>query len=788
MKIRINKTISMLLLSSMLITMLSGCTSQPVSEKTDDNTVGIYSSGTYTASAKGYGGDVSVTIEVDDNKILTVTAKGDKETAGVGSKAIEQLPEEISKAQSAEIDGITGATFSSNAIKSAAQTAINEAMGIKSEESAVKMKPGTYTGFGQGYRLFDTVEVSITVDEKSILDIDVSKDNGETKPIIQSVIDKMVPRIIDQQSVYVDAITGATATSNAVRIAVSEALTEALEAGGSPSSAIEAFQKDPVKVTGKTETINTSVLVVGMGGSGIATAMRTAEVMYETDPASVNVLAIDKAGKYGGTSSITSEMFAVNAPEFQEEFNGGKDYVNKEQLRQAWLDYTEGDAKTEMVDILLDNSGKVVDWLIYDHDYVLSTPKKGFTAADIYEVKYQYMPNNTGTKEYAVTGTYFDGIIEDYSELGGKYMLETEAYEIIYDKETNTVKGIKARGYDGTEYEIYANAVVLASGGFAGNGDMEIKYLSNECYPLSGEWKQYGMYQNDGKMIENSINIGAGTYNIGMPPMVHVSGTPSFLTQFEKHKIPGVIGRMTGRQSVWSPGDIPLDMVIASNSLAVDANGKRFSSETGIGMLDPWKAGPYYYSIWSNDQVQKIKEEGFSVESSGAGMSYLGQQSAIPSKTPLPETDEVLQAGIEAGFIYKADTLAELASKIKIESGTLESTVTTYNSYCETGKDLDFNKPADFLVEISNGPYYAIVGASYCYSTCGGLNINENFNVLQTDGKTPIKSLYAVGTDSMGVLFTEKKPYVTFGGAAMGWAYTSGYLAGETAAEYVVNK
>jgi len=651
----------------------------------------------------------------------------------------------------------------------------------------MKMKPGTYTASGMGFRLFEEVEVSVTVDETSILDIEVSMDNGETKPILQSVIDKMVPRIIEQQSIYVDAITGATASSAAVRVAVTEALNSALEAGNSPANAIDTFKKLPSKVTNK-ETINTKVLVVGMGGSGTVTAMRAAEKMYEADPGSVSVLAIDKAGKFGGTSSVTSEMFAVNAPRFQEEFNEGKDYVNKEQLRQAWLEYTEGDAKAEMVDLLLDNSGKVVDWLMYDHGFKFSTPKRGFTEADIYEVKYQYLPNDTGTKEYAITNTYFEGLVADYVDLGGKYMLETEAYELIYDEQTNDVKGVKARKYDGTGYEIYADAVVLATGGFAGNTDMEMKYFSNEYYPLKGAWKHYGMHQNDGKMIENSINIGAGTYNIGMPPMVHVAGTPNFLTNFAKNEIPGVIGRMTGRTSVWTPGDIPLDMVVASNSLAVNADGERFTSETGVGMLDPWKSGANYYSIWSNDQVQKIKEEGFSVAPEGPATAYLGHQAPIPANTPLPETYEVLQAAIDKGYVFKADTIAELAKQIDMNPSTLEDTIAKYNEYCETGNDLDFNKPEEFLVEIGSGPYYAVIGAPYCYSTCGALDINENFNVLKADGETPINGLYAVGTDSMGVLFTEKKPYVTFGGGAQGWAFTSGYLAGEIISEYVSEK
>jgi len=154
----------------------------------------------------------------------------------------------------------------------------------------------------------------------------------------------------------------------------------------------------------------------------------------------------------------------------------------------------------------------------------------------------------------------------------------------------------------------------------------------------------------------------------------------------------------------------------------------------------------------------------------------------------LPETYEVLQAAIDKGYVFKADTIAELAKQIDMNPSTLEDTIAKYNEYCETGNDLDFNKPEEFLVEIGSGPYYAVIGAPYCYSTCGALDINENFNVLKADGETPINGLYAVGTDSMGVLFTEKKPYVTFGGGAQGWAFTSGYLAGEIISEYVSEK
>lgn len=100
--------------------------------------------------------------------------------------------------------------------------------------------------------------------------------------------------------------------------------------------------------------------------------------------------------------------------------------------------------------------------------------------------------------------------------------------------------------------------------------------------------------------------------------------------------------------------------------------------------------------------------------------------------------------------------------------------VKNYNGYCETGVDEEFGKDAKYLVPVTGETYYGIVGSSYCYSTCGGLDINTKFQVLKADGETPIEGLYAVGTDCMGVLFSETKAYVTYGGAAQGWAYTSG--------------
>ena len=65
-----------------------------------------------------------------------------------------------------------------------------------------------------------------------------------------------------------------------------------------------------------------------------------------------------------------------------------------------------------------------------------------------------------------------------------------------------------------------------------------------------------------------------------------------------------------------------------------------------------------------------------------------------------------------------------------------------------------------------------------------GLDVDEDLQVLDTNGNK-INGLYAVGTDCEGVLFTEKKEYVTYGGADQGWAFTSGYILGPKLAEEI---
>lgn len=110
----------MILMAALLMT--SGCSTTQSQPET-----GSMKAGTYTATADGYGGKVSVSVTVDSEKIVSVEVGDNTETPGVGGMAIEQLPGQIVETQSIALDGIAGATFTSDAILTAVKDCLQQA-------------------------------------------------------------------------------------------------------------------------------------------------------------------------------------------------------------------------------------------------------------------------------------------------------------------------------------------------------------------------------------------------------------------------------------------------------------------------------------------------------------------------------------------------------------------------------------------------------------------------------------------------------------------------------------
>lgn len=774
------KYMCLFLILSMFITMTSGI-----------NANAAYESGTYSATVAGYGGDIVVTVTVEKDTITEINVVGSNETKEIGGAAIDNMSAKILEAGNPHVDTIAGATVTSKAILSALDKALAEA---SDSNLTVKMAPGTYTEKTYGFQQISPITVTVTVDETHIKDISFDG-NLESVAMIRSVNRFLLPRILENQSVGVDAISGATATSKAVLTATKDCLEQALMAGGSSPASISMFLKPEMQIEAQ-ETINVDVVVVGMGAAGISAATAAAEAQKAAG-VPVSVLAIDKNGRYGGTGAFTGEPMSVNPTKYKNQYNNGEDYMDRDELLAACTEYVEGDAKIEIVEKFLDNSGDTMDWLYYDHGFLLNNPTSGF-GTNTYRCKQQYASVATAEagRDYGMdvsagqntmVDKYYERIMSDYVKLDGKYMLETEGYEILYDNVLNRVTGIKAKCHNGTDYTINAKSVILCTGGFGGSAELQKKYLSQNPYfdHLGDEqWTLIGMHENDGKMLKAALAIGAGTYNISIVPMVHFATSNIVIhdypvNTFDKDDPNYSRVLWYGWEQTWSLNEIPNALVFCSDIPWVNVDGERFEAEGAL--FGWWQAGPSYWAIWSQDQINKIATNGFSSKLSTLAA---GNQGIMPGNMPVPEIYEVMDKLILQGYMVKADSYEELAEKMNVDVSTFTKTMTDYITYCENGVDEQFAKKATKLVLPGNGPFYAIKGYSAAFATNGSLDINENFEVLKKDGETPIDGLWACGCEASGVLYSEKKPYVTYGGAAIGFAYTSGRLSGGYAVEY----
>ncbi len=180
--------------------------------------------GKVTASGKGTGidGDIVIEVVADENTIYEVKVLEQNETPGIGSVAVEKLPGAIVEANSIEVDGITGATVSSNAIKTAVSEALKTA-GYNPENYGKTATPGKITVSSTANGKNGPVVVEVVADANTIYEVRIIKHN-ETPGVGSVAAERLPNEIVKANSVSVDGVTGATVTSDAIKAAVSAAL------------------------------------------------------------------------------------------------------------------------------------------------------------------------------------------------------------------------------------------------------------------------------------------------------------------------------------------------------------------------------------------------------------------------------------------------------------------------------------------------------------------------------------------------------------------------------------
>lgn len=603
--------------------------------------------------------------------------------------------------------------------------------------SATGFTAGTYTAVGTGNNGEVTVEVVVSEDRIEEINI---KESSETTGLGDVAMDSLIEKIVTNQSIGVDAVTGATNSSNALLTAVEDCLTQA-------GADVEAL-KVAVEKNGEDEEITTQVVVVGGGASGTAAALQATEDGAE-------VVLVEMTASPAGQGTQAGGLFATHSTQ---QIESGQEVEDK-WIYDQFMETSNYTANMGLLTKIIQASGSTVDWLIENGcNLILALPGTGSYVEHVYT-----HPASTlhGYVDGGTTG--ITNLHASIVEKGGTVLYSTTAKEIILND--GVVGGIICEKEDGGTLTINAQNVILATGGFGGNEELVAETFGEG-------FGQSRISTNIGTGIEFAIAAGADA---------------SYDNAITMH-----YGVSRGGTSWGST----INTALLYPFLHVDVDGNRFMNEEAfifepIKSSDAIKALPQdtAWEIFDTTMIEIVAAEG----TKGLYDQYPGALATDPTifvevghaidtsakaaaaSTPVDLTDTINEL-IEDGTIVAADSVEELAEKLGMTH--LVDTIERYNELCEAGEDTDHFKSAEYLDTLEGTLYAVKITPSVFLGTLGGIEINDNCEVLDVNGKA-ITGLYAAGSETNGAYGNS---YVFFEGGTLGYAYGSGRIAGASAA------
>ena len=249
----------------------------------------------------GMDGDVPVEITVEGGVITDVKVDVSGETPGIGAEIGDAVTQQILEAQSAEIEGVSGATISSDAVRAAMEKVLAEASGGAASDTDAELgfTAGDYTGTSTGYN--GPVELKVSFDDTNLTGIEVVT-SAETGQVGTLAYDILIPQMIEANGTGVDGVAGATFTTRALKEAVNMA---AEEAG---ATNMDLFTSNTIEITAEEPIEGTwDVVVVGAGGAGISAAAQAAQDGN-------TVLVIEKNAQVGGNTLVSGGQYQSVMP------------------------------------------------------------------------------------------------------------------------------------------------------------------------------------------------------------------------------------------------------------------------------------------------------------------------------------------------------------------------------------------------------------------------------------------------------------------------------------------
>lgn len=490
-------------------------------------------------------------------------------------------------------------------------------------------------------------------------------------------------------------------------------------AGCSPSSSTEkteSSQESTYKPGTIAETIDTDIVVCGLGMSGLAAAVQAAN---NGD----NVVGIEATSVTGGNGIGVEGIFGVNS-KMQKEAG-----IDIKPVEIVSTEMGEAQMATDgaLWRNLVQNSADNIDWL-EEQGVEFSGNIDNYLGSCIVDCFHWF-------KGDVASEGYIPQMTQRAKDLGVDIRLSTPGKALIV--EDGKITGIYAENESGETVQINAKAVILACGGYA----------QNQEYMEQRGWNW-----------DNIVYGGTPNHNGDGLKMAFDAGAKSFVSN-STFNCTNICGQ--GDTFAWKMDNFTSLFCGAGmfgtggNQLWVNENADRFIAENFAKDNFEMQSVPAMthramYSVFDRNILEST-------------LSVVGDTETLSRIDSVQEDD-----------LAVANSIAEAASHFNLDADTLQKTVDRYNELCDKQSDEDFGKPAELMIPIKQPPYYIAKLNQYYLMSVGGIECNLNAQVLD-EKKNPIPGLYAIGTD--GCMLYRNIYTINVGGTCNGNNVNSGRTA-----------
>lgn len=499
------------------------------------------------------------------------------------------------------------------------------------------------------------------------------------------------------------------------------------------------------------------IVVLGGGGGGMAAAVRAAELSGK------KIIVLEKADYIGG-GAVQAADFRVYGSAWQRE-RGLDDAFETDLLKYMDITYWKLDPRLVARAFLA--TGQFFDWLCtFEGDvaenfepgrYIFDRPDQG-----------PVVPIFKGLEEKPGVrgGGYVIGLLKKRAEELGVELLSKHSVVDI-GLENGRIVSVTAEGGDGP-VKIGCGACILAVGSWINNQPVlekvHPKYAAIDPGPLTGGGHRNRSYTGDGIALAEKAGAFIDYDSFCLRLMGPLVMSPCrTVTAMCNHPYTIQVN-LEGRRWICEPSHVRMGIFDSGHVLCEQPGGVTFAvfdkNTLTSAAAQPPREG--FVSIFARTDFPDDVERDI--------MQELGRKGdAIPG-------------GFAASELYAADTIEGLAGKMAVPAGALRETIESYNRSCEAGMDMDFLKPRADLAPLT-GPYYAVKGTLGTDGAFGGVLVNPDMQAYKAGGGL-VEGLYVVGDFASGRFVNDmgvKRQVIN----DLAWAYASGFIAAESASEYV---